>query len=146
VRFRATLKRGIKILEERFDDMRSEGHKELPSAVAADLYTTYGFPLDLTEVICAEAGFDVDVAGPTRSSRRVRGRRPIDPNAALDPIYTRDAKARAPRSFSATSTRGRERGHALVRVTREGDGDARGRPPRARGGDRPPRRSSSSCA
>src|SRR5271167_3559893 len=46
VRFRQTLKRGLKILEERFDDLRKLGERNLPDATAADLHTTYGFPLD----------------------------------------------------------------------------------------------------
>src|SRR5262249_12476483 len=63
VRFRATLKRGLKILEERFAEMREKNETVLAAPAAADLYTTFGFPLDLTEVICAEAGYRVDVEG-----------------------------------------------------------------------------------
>ena len=63
VRFRSTLKRGMKILDERFAEMRSSDERTLPAGAAADLYTTYGFPLDLTQVICAESNFDVDVPG-----------------------------------------------------------------------------------
>src|SRR5262249_1995630 len=63
VRFRATLKRGLKILEDRFGEMRSRGETMLAAEPAADLYTTYGFPLGLTEVICTEASFSVDVEG-----------------------------------------------------------------------------------
>jgi alanyl-tRNA synthetase len=60
----------------------------LPADTAADLYTTYGFPLDLTEVICREASFTVDLEG---AERIVKGAAeadgPIDPNAALDPVF-----------------------------------------------------------
>jgi alanyl-tRNA synthetase len=88
VRFRATLKRGMKILEERFDDMRARGDRALAPAVAADLYTTYGFPLDLTQVIAAESAFTVDVEATeaiVKGAGEADG--PIDPNAALDPAY-----------------------------------------------------------
>src|SRR5262245_66488300 len=44
VRFRATLKRGLKIIEERFEDLRQKGETKLPDAAAADPYSTYGFP------------------------------------------------------------------------------------------------------
>jgi alanyl-tRNA synthetase len=93
VRFRATLKRGMKILEERFDEMRSRGDKVLAAAPAADLYTTYGFPLDLTQVICAESGFTVDTAGANviiKGTEEVEG--DIDPNAAIDTAY-REARS-----------------------------------------------------
>jgi alanyl-tRNA synthetase len=93
VRFRATLKRGMKILEERFTEMRSRGVTVLPAAPAADLYTTYGFPLDLTQVICKEQGYGVDVEGAeaiVKGAAETEG--PIDPNAAVDPAH-RQARA-----------------------------------------------------
>jgi alanyl-tRNA synthetase len=93
VRFRATLKRGMKILDERFGEMRGRGEATLPAAPAADLYTTYGFPLDLTQVICKEQGYGVDVEGAeaiVKGAAEVDG--PIDPTAAIDPLHR---KARA---------------------------------------------------
>lgn len=94
VRFRATLKRGLKILDERFDEMKTRQENVLSGAAAADLYTTYGFPLDLTQVICAEQGHGVDVEGAEKvihGADEADG--PIDPNAAVDHAY-RDARAK----------------------------------------------------
>ncbi|MBW2528324.1 MAG: alanine--tRNA ligase [Deltaproteobacteria bacterium] len=88
VRFRQTLRRGMKILDERFETLRSSGEQRLSAEIAADLYTTYGFPLDLTEVIAAEQGLAVDGAGATaiiRGAEEADG--PIDPGAAIDPVY-----------------------------------------------------------
>jgi alanyl-tRNA synthetase len=96
VRFRATLKRGMKILEERFVEMRARGEAVLPAAPAADLYTTYGFPLDLTQVICKEQSYGVDVEGAEaiiKGAAEADG--PIDPGAAVDPAH-REARAKAP--------------------------------------------------
>jgi alanyl-tRNA synthetase len=62
-RFRQTIERGLGLLEERFDQMKAEGRNVLDGRDAFQLYDTYGFPLDLTEVICAERGFTVDTAG-----------------------------------------------------------------------------------
>ncbi len=93
VRFRATLKRGMKILDERFDEMRKREEKTLAAAPAADLYTTFGFPLDLTQVICAEAGFGVDAEGAEKiikGADEVEG--DIDRAAAVDPVH-REAKS-----------------------------------------------------
>ena len=121
VRFRATLKRGMKILEERFDAMRASGEREVPAAAAADLYTTYGFPLDLTQVICAEASLSVDVDGAEaiiHGAAEADG--PIDPNAALDAAY-RDARAKleAPVRFTGYE---REEGksHVVALILVEG--------------------------
>ncbi len=105
VRFRATLKRGMKILDERFADMRQRNETVLDPRAAADLYTTYGFPVDLTQVIAAESNFTVDVAGAEEvihSGPEADG--PIDPNAAMDRAY-HDLKAK----FGATTFLGYEK-------------------------------------
>jgi alanyl-tRNA synthetase len=123
VRFRQTLKRGVKILDERFEEMRQRSETTLAAAPAADLYTTYGFPLDLTEVIAREAGFGVDLEGAekiVKGADEVDG--PIDPNAALDTAYHELSGKLAATTFSGYE---REDGEspitALVRVKREGE-------------------------
>lgn len=63
VRFRQTIERGLLLLDDRFDSLVREGRRELSGADAFQLYDTYGFPLDLTAVICEERGFAVDQAG-----------------------------------------------------------------------------------
>ncbi len=63
VRFRQTIERGLGLLEEQFSRMDQAGEKTLEGSEAFTLYDTYGFPLDLTEVICAERGYSVDKAG-----------------------------------------------------------------------------------
>ena len=60
-RFAATLSKGLSLLEEALSEL-SEG-AALPGAVAFKLYDTYGFPVDLTEIICGERGFGVDMPG-----------------------------------------------------------------------------------
>ena len=62
-RFRQTIERGLGLLNERFDEMQQADTKVLSGRDAFQLYDTYGFPLDLTEVICAERGLSVDEAG-----------------------------------------------------------------------------------
>jgi alanyl-tRNA synthetase len=41
----------------------SAGSKELPGSLAFELYDTYGFPLDMTQLLAAERGLTVDVKG-----------------------------------------------------------------------------------
>ena len=59
--FLRTLDRGIKLLDECME--RNAAAKVIPGADAFKLYDTYGFPIDLTELIAAERGFKVDEEG-----------------------------------------------------------------------------------
>jgi alanyl-tRNA synthetase len=61
-RFRETLGRGVRILEDEFTSM-SRSRMQVPGEVAFRLYDTFGFPLDLTQVIAEARGFSVDVGG-----------------------------------------------------------------------------------
>jgi len=58
-RFRETLERGEKLLEE----LISSGQKLISGFKAFELYDTYGFPLELTVEIAEENGISVDVKG-----------------------------------------------------------------------------------
>ena len=58
--FLRTLENGIQLLTEDMEQMKAEGKKELDGSKAFRLFDTYGFPLDLTELILGENGFTVD--------------------------------------------------------------------------------------
>lgn len=58
--FLRTLSRGLDKLEKAFGD--SAG-KTLDGAVAFELFDTYGFPIDLTQLIASEKGYSVDMSG-----------------------------------------------------------------------------------
>jgi alanyl-tRNA synthetase len=60
-RFRQTLERGLRLLDDELSQL-PEG-EALPGAAAFKLYDTFGFPLDLTQDALREAGRTVDVAG-----------------------------------------------------------------------------------
>ncbi len=62
-RFRQTIERGIGLLEDSFSKLAASSERILPGGDAFKLYDTFGFPLDLTQVICAERGYAVDEAG-----------------------------------------------------------------------------------
>ena len=59
VRFRETLERGEKLL----DEIISSGQKLISGFKAFELYDTYGFPLELTVEIAEENSISVDVKG-----------------------------------------------------------------------------------
>lgn len=61
--FLHTLEKGIQLLNSDMDELKAKGQTRLDGANAFRLFDTYGFPLDLTELICREHGFTVDAEG-----------------------------------------------------------------------------------
>ena len=61
--FLRTLEKGIELLSVDMNEMKAEGNKQLSGEKAFRLFDTYGFPLDLTELICTENGYTVDEDG-----------------------------------------------------------------------------------
>jgi alanyl-tRNA synthetase len=60
-RFRTTLDRGLRLLEDEVTSLPQGG--ALPGATAFKLYDTFGFPLDLTQDALREKGLSVDTDG-----------------------------------------------------------------------------------
>ena len=61
--FLRTLEKGINLLNADMDELTAQGKTELSGTQAFRLFDTYGFPFDLTELICREKGFTVDEKG-----------------------------------------------------------------------------------
>ncbi len=61
--FNRTLASGSKLFEDAAAATRSAGKSELPGAQAFALHDTYGFPIELTLEMAAEAGLGVDELG-----------------------------------------------------------------------------------
>ena len=61
--FLRTLETGIKLLDRVMQETKAAGKSEISGIDAFTLFDTYGFPLDLTELICRENGLTVDEAG-----------------------------------------------------------------------------------
>ena len=60
-RFRTTLERGLKLLEDEISQLRPGG--SLPGKTAFKLYDTFGFPLDLTQDALRDEKMTVDTEG-----------------------------------------------------------------------------------
>jgi len=61
--FLRTLDKGISLLNGAMDELKANGKTVLDGVQAFRMFDTYGFPLDLTELICRENGFTVDEDG-----------------------------------------------------------------------------------
>ncbi|QZE14556.1 alanine--tRNA ligase [Halosquirtibacter laminarini] len=61
--FLRTLDTGIRLLERIMVESEKSGNKKVEGTVAFELYDTYGFPLDLTELIAREHNMEVDIEG-----------------------------------------------------------------------------------
>ena len=73
-RFDETLDSGIEHFEEVAEKIIRKGGKVIPGEEAAKLYHTYGFPIDLTQVMAKEKGLTVDMEGFEREMEKQRER------------------------------------------------------------------------
>ena len=74
--FLRTLETGIKLIDKVINDTQAEGKTEIAGVTAFTLYDTYGFPLDLTELILKENGMTANIdefnAEMTKQKERAR--------------------------------------------------------------------------
>jgi len=121
IRFRQTLDRGLGLLEERLAGLSAAKVKRLPGADAFQLYDTYGFPLDLTEVICAERGFEVDNDGYKAALAEAKARSEFKSgDGAIEGVY-REALSKLPEG--GTKFTGYEKTHdtsSIVAIVKGG--------------------------
>jgi alanyl-tRNA synthetase len=61
--FLRTLSTGIRLMDDIMKKIQLEGKRTIAGSDAFELYDTFGFPLDLTELIAREHGLSVDVEG-----------------------------------------------------------------------------------
>jgi alanyl-tRNA synthetase len=130
VRFRETIERGLKILDDEVSSIRARGETRIAGDVAFKLYDTYGFPLDLTQVIAHERDLSVDDAGYEQAleAQRARSAGSKVGDAAVEAVWhTVLAKSGAVRfaGYDTETAQGRVvaivQAGALVERANEGD-------------------------
>ncbi|MBI4514132.1 MAG: alanine--tRNA ligase [Gemmatimonadetes bacterium] len=86
-RFLTTIDEGMRRLDE-LAPVGGKGGKggRIPGAEAFKLYDTYGFPLDLTELVARERGYTVDIEGFERAMEEQRQRSREAYAAAVGPV------------------------------------------------------------
>ncbi len=72
--FNSTLDRGLEIFEKIVADLEKSKKREIPGADAFRLYDTYGFPLDLTQLMARQRNLTVDEKGFQTAMTRQRER------------------------------------------------------------------------
>lgn len=72
--FLRTLAKGISMLNASMEQLKAEGKTQLDGTSAFKLFDTYGFPLDLTELICRENGLTLDEEGFAREMEQQKAR------------------------------------------------------------------------
>ena len=94
--FLRTLETGIRLLGGVIDEARAAGRLEIAGEKAFTLFDTYGFPLDLTQLICRENGLTVDEAGfnaeMAKQKARARGAAQVETG---DWVCVNDSEGRA---------------------------------------------------
>lgn len=97
--FNLTLDRGIEHFKEVYEKIKDNKDKVFPGEDAFKLYDTYGFPLDLTQVIAREHGFEVDnetfTSEMKKQKERARAARKDDIVLADTKLFELDEKVKA---------------------------------------------------
>lgn len=74
-RFREVYRRGIERLNLQLDELEESGGAKLyPGSMAFELHDTFGFPVDITEVVARDRGFAFDADGFTAEMESQRDR------------------------------------------------------------------------
>ena len=122
VLFNHTLDRGLRIFEEEFNKQIG---KTFPAEAAFKLYDTYGFPVDLTEVLVRERGLTLDLPAVEKQmeEQRERSRAAQEKEVIVAVVASSQSSASVtPRLIAPTEFVGFDRDEAeahLVQVIRQ---------------------------
>lgn len=120
-RFGKTLDIGIELFEKIADELVSSGEKIFPGEMAFKLYDTYGFPLDLTQLMARERGLSVDEETYQKymNEQRKRARSSAKFDVEHKKLSIWDIVSKGKTSLSLCY--GKEYANASVRLIRRGE-------------------------
>ncbi|DBB11178.1 hypothetical protein WJX82_002672 [Trebouxia sp. C0006] len=95
VSFNRTLDKGIKRFKGAAADAKKQGQKDIDSKVAFEMWDTYGFPIDLTQLMAEEQGLEVSIDGFNKcmDQQRERSRAGAKSTAATSLKFQAEATA-----------------------------------------------------
>ncbi len=106
-RFRETLARGLKRLDDELGDLRKQGGTQLSGNKVFTMYDTFGFPWDLTQIIAEERGFTIDMDGYKAEMDAAKARSRFDlHDAAVETVFKQIANEVGPTRFTGYEGRG----------------------------------------
>jgi alanyl-tRNA synthetase len=92
--FLKTLGKGLKMMEKTIAELRSENKNVMPGKSAFEMYDTFGFPVDLTQLILRENKMELDIAGFEAEMNKQKGRSREDASVeAADWTILKDSEA-----------------------------------------------------
>ena len=101
-KFNETLDQGVEILNSYIAELKEAGQKVLSGEKAFKLYDTYGFPMDLTEEILEEQGYEIDEEGFHAEMEEQRQRARADRGAMEDEGWKEDPLSTLDESIAST--------------------------------------------
>lgn len=101
--FLKTLGKGLKMIDRIITDLKKENNNLLPGKVAFELYDTFGFPVDLTQLILKENDIQLDINGFHDEMKKQKQRSRNDASLdAGDWILLRDSEETAFTGYDKT--------------------------------------------
>jgi alanyl-tRNA synthetase len=92
--FLKTLGKGLKMMEKTIAELRDENRNVMPGRTAFEMYDTFGFPVDLTQLILRENKMELDMAGFESEMNKQKGRSREDASVeAADWTILKDSEA-----------------------------------------------------
>jgi alanyl-tRNA synthetase len=72
--FLKTLGKGLRMIEKIIEDLKISGKNTMPGKSAFEMYDTFGFPVDLTQLILRENAMELDLPGFEKEMQKQKGR------------------------------------------------------------------------
>ncbi len=82
--FLKTLGKGLKMIEKVIEDLKKENKDTLPGELAFEMYDTFGFPPDLTQLILKENEMKLDMSGFEKEMANQKNRSREDASVETD--------------------------------------------------------------